>query len=78
MQVRQKYRPRKKKPEYVQGAWAYILITVMFVFGCGITGVNPSDVASLGFLLPIVAGFAVIFVLLVGLVGGILGCGKGK
>lgn len=76
MQVRQKYRPRKKKPEYVQGAWLYILATVAFVFGCAITGEDPQKISSLGFLLPVIVGVAVVFVLLVGLVGGILGGGR--
>lgn len=77
MQVRQKYRPRKKKPEHVQGAWLYILGVAAVFFGCAITGRDPNDVLALGFLLPVTIGFLVLCVLIVGIIGGILG-GNGK
>ena len=67
---------KRKKPEYVQGAWLYILATVAFVFGCAITGADPQKISSLGLVLPIVIIFVFVFAAIVAIISGILGGGK--
>ena len=69
---------KRKKSEHVPGAWAIILAFVAYVFGCGITGADPHSFSALALLYPFVLAVALVFVIIIGLVGGFLGCGKGK
>ena len=69
----------QKKREHVKGAWWYIAGTLAFFAWCAETGRDPgailNGVVGAGFFL---CAVWVLFCAIIAIVGGLLGCGKGK
>ena len=71
-------KPHKKR-EHVKGAWWYIAGALAFFAWCAQTGHDPGaildGVVGTGFFL---CAVWVLFCAVIAIVGGLLGCGKGK